>query len=348
MSPDGGPRGPVPPRALRVAVIGAGSWGTALAIHAARAGHPVTMWGHDAAKIDAIAAVRENSSYLPGFALPERLEVTSDGVAALAGAEIVLSVVPSRYLRGVWQQQARGLEPGAHVVSATKGIEEGSGLRMTEVLAECVGERPRAVFSLSGPSFARELVEEHPTAVTLGGYDEEAGIEVRSALSFGPLRIYTNQDLVGVELGGALKNVIAIAAGIVDGLGLGTNTRAALVCRGLKEMAELATAMGADPSTLMGLAGLGDLVLTCTGPLSRNRSVGVEVGRGRALEEVVSGMAMVAEGLVTVRSARELASKHRVEMPITEQVYQVLYCGRDPRSAIDALLARDLVDEWRR
>jgi len=321
-----------------------------LALQAARAGHHVSLWGHDASKIEALAATRENRAYLPGFRLPAGIEPLGDAAEALGGAELVLSVVPSRYLRPTWERIGQHMSSAAHLVSATKGIEEGTGLRMTEVLAQCLGSAgaPRSLSSLSGPSFARELAQQHPTAVTLGWEDEAAGIEVREALSCGPMRGYTNRDLVGVELGGALKNVIAIAAGIVDGLALGTNSRAALICRGLKEMADLAGHLGAQPSTLMGLAGLGDLVLTCTGPLSRNRSVGVEVGRGRDLQDVIEGMAMVAEGLVTVRSARQLAAAAEVEMPITEQVFQVLYRGREPGRAIAELLSRDLVDEWRR
>lgn len=341
-----GEAGPVPPERLAVAVIGAGSWGTALAIQAVRAGHRVRMWAHDAAKARTMARSRENEVYLPGFRLPEELEVSASAEEVLDGADLVLSVVPSRHLRGVWRELAGGVPAGCHMVSCTKGIEQGTGARMTEVLAQELGDRPRSFSSLSGPSFARELAEGHPTAVTLGCTDEEPAGLVQRALSAGPMRVYRNPDLVGVELGGALKNVIAIAAGIVDGLGLGGNSRAALICRGLKEMTGLSLQMGGQPSTLMGLAGLGDLVLTCTGPLSRNRSVGESIGAGKTLAEATEGMAMVAEGVVTVRSACELSRTHGVEMPITDQVFRVLYEDVAPDAAIERLLARELVDEW--
>lgn len=341
-----GGAGPVPPEALEVAVVGAGSWGTALAIHAARAGHTVRMWGHDPDKVAAMEAERENRTYLADFPFPESLAVTADRGEALAGADLVISAVPSRFVRDVWEDAAVSFPRGAHLVSATKGVEEGTCARMTEVLGEVVGPSPATLSALSGPSFARELAEGHPTAVTLGCEDPAAAETVQRALSSGPLRIYRNVDLVGVEIGGALKNVIAIAAGIVDGLGLGTNSRAALVCRGLKEMTMLAVALGGKQSTLMGLAGLGDLILTCTGPLSRNRSVGEKIGSGKSLEEITAGMNMVAEGPVTVRSARKLAAEAEVEMPIAEQVHRVLYGGIPPDTAIEELLARKLVDEW--
>ncbi len=330
----------------RVAVMGAGSWGTALAIHTARAGHTTLLWGRDREQVGRMAAERCNRRYLEGFEFPAGLRVTCSAAEALERAEIVISAIPSRPLRRAWLALREQFPAGAALVSATKGIEEGSGARMTEVLAECLGDRPGSLSALSGPSFARELAEGFPTAVALGCEDADAATEVQHALSHGPLRVYRNRDLIGVELGGALKNVIAIAAGIVDGLGLGTNTRAALICRGLKEMAELAVRLGAQAPTLMGLSGLGDLVLTCTGPLSRNRGVGVEIGRGRSLEQATAGMTMVAEGIVTVRSAHELARRHGVEMPITRQVYRVLYEGLPARRAIDDLLARALVDEW--
>ena len=331
--------------AWRVSVIGAGSWGTALAVHALRAGHRVRLWARREELVVRIREQRENADYLPGQALPRSLEVTSDGAEALEGAELVISVVPSRYVRAVWEDLAHVFPAGAHLVSATKGLEEGSGLRMSELLDEYVGERRASVGALSGPSFALELAEEHPTAVTLGCSDLDAAAEVQERLSHGALRVYRNPDIVGVEYGGALKNIIAIAAGIVDGLGLGTNSRAALITRGLKEVARLSEARGAVPETLMGLAGLGDLVLTCTGPLSRNRQVGVELAKGRTMEEIVGEMRMVAEGVETVRAAWQLARETGAEMPITEQVHEILYDGKPPRTAIYGLMARGLVQE---
>jgi glycerol-3-phosphate dehydrogenase (NAD(P)+) len=333
-----------PPRRWRFAVVGAGSWGTALAVHCARAGHSVGLWGRDESQIAAMRRERVNQRYLPEVAFPDRLAPTSDAAAALEGADLVLSAVPSRHTRSVWNEIAADAADGVHVVSATKGIEEGTGRRMTEVLAACVPQAA-SVSSLSGPSFARELAEGHPTAIALGCVDSEAADRLQRALSWGPLRVYRNADLVGVEIGGALKNIIAIASGISDGLGFGSNSQAALVCRGLKEISVLATAMGGQQTTLMGLAGLGDLVLTCTGPLSRNRSLGVEIGRGRTLEEATARAQQVAEGTVTVRSAMELARKYSIEMPITEQVYGVLYGGVTPEEAIGHLLGRALVDE---
>jgi len=331
-------------RPTKVAVIGAGSWGTALAVHCARAGHSVVLWGRDADKMAAMRTAGENVAYLPEVPFPDSLEPTGDAGRALADATIVVSAVPSRYTRTMWEHLASDLGTDVHLVSATKGIEEHSGLRMSEVLEQAV-RSVRSISSISGPSFARELAERHPTAA-LGCTDLEAAREVQAAFSAGPLRVYRNQDLIGVEMGGALKNVIAIAAGIVDGIGFGSNTQAALISRGLKEMTTLAVACGAHSATLMGLAGLGDLVLTCTGPLSRNRGVGVEIGRGRTLDEITDSMQMVAEGVVTTRSSLELARRLEVEMPIAEGVHAVLYEGLDPHAGIEQLLARALVDEW--
>ena len=329
----------------RVAVIGAGSWGTALALHAHRSGHEVTLWARREQLAQQIERAGENVAYLPGQELPAALRATADAGAALEGADCVVSVVPSRYLRAVWGEMQAHFPAGAHLVSATKGLEYDTFLRMSEVLREYVGDRAASVSALSGPSFALELAEQHPTAVTLGCDDLESAFAVQRHLSHGALRVYSNEDIVGVELGGAIKNVIALAAGIVDGLGLGTNSRAALITRGLKEMARLSEARGAQSATLMGLAGLGDLVLTCTGALSRNRHVGLKLAEGKRLEEIEAEMQMVAEGVETVRAARQLAALSGLEMPITTQVHAVLYEGRDPHSAIDDLMARALVQE---
>ncbi len=327
-------------------MVGAGSWGTALAIHAASAGHDVVLWGHDADKVARMRAERENAAYLPGIPFPQNLRVTSRGQKVLAGASLVISAVPSRFLRDVWADLGSSVEAASHLISATKGIEEDTGLRMTQVLEELMPIPARSLSSLSGPSFARELAEGQPTAVALGCTDAPAAREVQAALSFGSLRVYRNPDLVGVEIAGALKNVIALAAGIVAGLGLGSNSSAALICRGLKEMSTLANELGGRSETLMGLAGLGDLVLTCNGPLSRNRAVGVAIGRGQTLDAATRGMTMIAEGVATTLSVRQIAHRHGVEMPITEQVYQVLYGDKPARQAIDELLARALVQEW--
>lgn len=335
---------PRPPRRWRCAVIGAGSWGTALAVHCARSGHPVRLWGRDGEQIAAMKRDRVNQRYLAGVELPASLHPVADAAEALADAELVVSAVPSRHTRSVWEQMAGAVSGGVHLISATKGIEEGTGLRMTQVLGEVV-PRAGALASLSGPSFAQELAQGHPTAIALGCTDAAAADTLQRALSWGPLRVYRNADLIGVELGGALKNVIAIASGISDGLGFGSNSQAALICRGLKEIGALAMALGAEQGTLMGLAGLGDLVLTCTGPLSRNRSLGVAIGQGSTLEQVAASSHQVAEGTVTVRSAMELSCRHGIEMPITEQVYGVLYRGVTPQNAIECLLARELVGE---
>lgn len=329
----------------KIAVIGGGSWGTALAVHAVQAGHRVALWVRRAEFAERLRREGENRDYLPGCPLPEALDIVTDAAAAMADADLVLSVVPSTYLRSVWEGLAPDFPGGAHLVSATKGIEDETGLRMSEVLAEYSAGTEASMGALSGPSFAAELAQGQPTAVTLASVDLEAAERVQTCLSHGPLRVYRNADIVGVELGGALKNVMALAAGIADGLGFGTNSRAALLTRGLKEITGLAMARGAAPTTLMGLAGLGDLVLTCTGPLSRNRHVGVELGRGKALEDIIAGMQMVAEGVETTSAARDLGREMGVQMPITDEVYAILHERKDPREAIESLMARALVEE---
>ncbi len=329
----------------KIVVLGAGSWGTALAVHASAAGHDVTLWARRQAAAEAMNRSRENADYLPRCRLPESLVVSADAAASMAGADLVISVIPSRYLRPVWDEIGSAFPAGAHLVSATKGLEDDTGLRMSEVLAEYTGGTEGSIVALSGPSFAAELVEGHPTAVTLACADLAAAERVQTCLSQGSLRAYRNPDIIGVEHGGALKNVIAIATGIADGLGFGTNSRAALITRGLKELSGLAVARGALPATLTGLAGLGDLVLTCTGRLSRNRHVGVELGKGRSLDEVVGSMQMVAEGVETTAAAFHLGRQLGVQMPITDEVYAILHEGKRPRAAIEDLMARALVEE---
>ena len=330
----------------RAAVIGAGSWGTALAIHLARGGAATTLWARHPDRAAAISAARENALYLPGHRLPENLEVTHDLGRALRGAGIVLFVVPAQASRSIYGDAAAHLEPGADLVIASKGIEEGSLRRLSEILAEAVGPGAlERVTALSGPSFALEVARGDPTAVVVAGTDQGATLRVQRAVSRDNLRAYRNADLPGVELAGALKNVMAIATGIAEGIGFGTNTRAALITRGLAEIARLGAALGGRAATFAGLAGAGDLILTCTGGLSRNRAVGIEVGRGRPLAEVLAGMRMVAEGVATARAAVALSSRHGVEMPIARKVHEVLFEGRPARDAVGDLLARPLKGE---
>lgn len=324
-----------------VAVIGAGSWGTALANLLARKGVDTIVWSHEPTVAAAIRSEHRNPRYLSEIPLDARLRATADIEEAARGARVVLSVSPSHVVREVMARVAPHLAEDALVVSASKGIEVETLRTMDQVLADVLPARvaQRAAF-LSGPSFALEVAQDQPTAVTMASRSEEAAREAQELFQTERFRVYTNPDVVGVELGGALKNVIAIASGVVDGLGLGNNTRAALITRGLAEIARLGVALGADPLTFSGLAGMGDLILTCTGALSRNRTVGIGLGEGRSLEEVLSGMTMVAEGVRTARSARELARREGVEMPIVEAVYQVLYGGASARESVESLMLR--------
>lgn len=332
---------------MRVAVIGAGGWGTALSIVAARAGRDVRLWSRNAAVVEAVNETRVNEAYLGGHVIPEGVRATLDPHEALGGAGLVVLAAPSHATRVLLEGLRGGFEPDAVLVSATKGIESDTGMRISGVVAEVLGEGAAARFAcLSGPSFAREVAAGSPTAVVAACRDEGLGRHVQAALGATNFRVYTNTDVTGTELGGALKNVMALAAGMVAGLGLGTNSVAALVTRGLAEMTRLALAEGARLETLMGLAGLGDLVLTCTGGLSRNRRVGEELGRGRALEEVLRGMSEVAEGVRTARAVRLLAARRGVEMPITEEVNAVLYEGKDARAAVESLMSRPPRDEF--
>jgi glycerol-3-phosphate dehydrogenase (NAD(P)+) len=323
----------------RVAVIGSGSWGTALAVHLARVGHDVALWGRDAALVSEMRSRRANPIYLPDIVFPPRLAATAALDEALSSASIVVVAVPSHGVRAVARQMAGPLDRGALVVSAVKGIEEHSLLRMTEVLA---GELPAAgeVAVLSGPSFALEVARMLPTAVVVASSSAEAVEHVQAEFRSPWVRLYGTADVIGVEIGGALKNTIAIAAGVLDGLGQGHNARAALVTRGLAELTRLAVAMGGQPETLAGLAGLGDLVLTCTGDLSRNRHVGAELARGRSLAEIVASTKMVAEGVRTTEAALALGARHGVELPITEQMALVLSGRKDPPAALRDLMGR--------
>jgi glycerol-3-phosphate dehydrogenase (NAD(P)+) len=329
----------------RITVIGAGAWGTGLSIVLGRKGvHEVRLWAHEEDVQKSLAAARQNTKFLPEYPIPETVTATNNFQVALEGAEIVVSVMPSHYCRALFQQLHGYLRPKMLLVSATKGLENDSLMRMSEVITEVVskgsGFSPR-IGALSGPSFAKEVARGDPTAITIATTDSELGQTVQREFSDPSFRVYTNDDVIGVELGGALKNIIAIAAGVCDGLGLGHNSVAALITRGLAEITRLVTAAGGRRETMAGLAGLGDLVLTCTGELSRNRSVGVELGRGRKLTDIIAGMhGMVAEGVRTTTAAVGLAHKLAVEMPITEQMHLILQNGKAPREAIYELMTR--------
>jgi len=323
----------------RIAVIGAGAWGTALAISLARrGGHALTLWAHSPAHAEELVDSGENLRYLPNFVLPTDLTITSDLVRATTAADIILCVTPSQSLRSVMEQLAPHLTPDQVILSASKGIEDTSFLRMSEVVAEYV---PNPFGALGGPAFAQEVAAAMPTAITIATGDEDLGKSIQDAFTSASLRVYRNEDITGTELGGALKNIIALAAGVVTGLELGSNSAAALITRGMAEMTRLTIACGGRAETISGLAGLGDLVLTCTGGLSRNRSVGIELGRGRRLPEILASLnGKVAEGVRTTEAALGLAANHGVEMPITEQVAAILHEDKSAQSAIRDLMTR--------
>ena len=322
-----------------IAVLGAGSWGTALAVHLGRVGHDVRLWARDVQVAADISTRRANAIYLPDVSLPESVLVTASIPEALSDTDLVVSAIPSHGCRAVMRQAAAFLLPDATIVSATKGLESGTLLRISEVIAEELGPG-RAVVVLSGPSFALEVARELPTVV-LAASTSPAATELVQAEFRGPFfRLYGSTDIVGVEIGGALKNVIAIAAGVVEGLGLGHNALAALITRGLAEITRLACAAGAQRETTAGLSGLGDLVLTCTGSLSRNRHVGVELAHGRRLADVLAGMKMIAEGVNTTNAALALGARYGVELPIATQMAAVLDGRSDVRTAVEALMLR--------
>ena len=330
----------------RAAVLGAGSWGTALALHLARSGIPATLWTRNQRTAAALREAGENAAYLEGQRFPPDLEVTAELSEATRGARLVLFVVPAQFCRPVFRAAAPHLPPAADLLIASKGIEEGTLLRLSEVLTqEAGGAAGRRATVLSGPSFAAEVALGDPTAVVVASEDMRSAARVQEALSRANLRVYRSSDLVGVELAGALKNVVAIATGIAEGLGFGTNTRAALITRGMVEIARLGTRLGGRPATFAGLAGAGDLVLTCTGALSRNRSVGLEVGRGRKLQDILAGMRMIAEGVATTRAVVALGRRHDIEMPIAARVHAVLFEGTAPKDAVTELLSRPLKEE---
>jgi glycerol-3-phosphate dehydrogenase (NAD(P)+) len=326
----------------RIGVVGAGSWGTTLANLLAKKGHPVRLWSFEEDVTEAVNRRRENTAYLPGETLAASLEATSEVAAAVAGADVVISVSPAQYVRRVMAEAAASVREGVVVVSASKGIETGSLETMSEVLEAVLPPALHAgLCFLSGPSFAAEVAQEHPTAVTVAARETGTARRAQELFQTDYFRVYTTPDVVGVELGGALKNVIALAAGMAAGLGLGHNTRAALITRGLAEMSRLGVALGANPLTFAGLAGMGDLILTCTGELSRNRMVGFALGQGRRLADVLREMRMVAEGVETSRAARALAEREGIEMPIVAEVHAVLFEGRPAEEAVRNLMLRE-------
>jgi glycerol-3-phosphate dehydrogenase (NAD(P)+) len=326
-----------------IAVIGAGSWGTTLACLLVEKGYDVSLWALEKETADEINRTHTNRVYLPGVIIPEGLRATDDIEEAVRKSRYILNVVPAQFTRSVFSGAVRHMHEDVIIISASKGIEQGTLLTVSSIMNEISGS-PGAV--LSGPSFAREVIKKFPTAVTLATANPDTGLLLQEIFNTNYFRVYTLADVIGVELGGALKNVVAIASGICDGLGLGHNARAALITRGLAEITRLGESMGADKRTFSGLSGLGDLVLTCTGPLSRNYSVGVKLGQGMRLSDILSATRSVAEGVSTALSAFELSKKHGVEMPIVEQVYEVLHRDKEPIDAVNELMTRALRSEF--
>jgi glycerol-3-phosphate dehydrogenase (NAD(P)+) len=331
---------------VNLCIVGAGSWGTALAIVLAPRFERIRLWAHETDLVERMFSTRVNDVFLPGFPLPLNVEPTADLGYALEDAAIVIGVMPSRFARLLYREMLPHLTPRMRFVSATKGLEQGTLLRMSEVARQVIGEKfePRMAV-LSGPTFAREVARGEPTAVVIAAPDQELTQSIQREFSGPTFRLYVNDDPVGVELGAALKNIIAIGAGICDGLGLGSNSIAALITRGLAEITRLAVALGGLPKTLSGLAGLGDLVLTCNGDLSRNRTVGIELAKGRKLADIVSSMTMIAEGVETTSAACDLARKYQVDMPITSQMDAILQGRTSPPDAIRELMERQLKAE---
>jgi glycerol-3-phosphate dehydrogenase (NAD(P)+) len=328
---------------INTTVLGAGSWGTALAKLLADQGHPTRLWARREVMAEAIQGERENQAYLPGFPLPDTLETTADLAFALDGSDLIVCVVPTHGLREVLKDAAPLFGTKAPIVSATKGIEIDSLMLVSEIFEDMLPEsQHRQLAYLGGPSFAKEVAACLPTAVSVAGHDTDIVAVAQEAFTTDRFRVYSTEDVVGVELGGALKNVVAIAAGIGDGLGFGHNTRAGLITRGLAEISRIAISKGANPLTLAGLSGMGDLVLTCTGDLSRNRNVGLQIGQGKSLKDILGSMQMVAEGVRTAKSAKELSERDGVDMPITREVYAMLYEDKPPLKAVVDLMTRPL------
>jgi glycerol-3-phosphate dehydrogenase (NAD(P)+) len=327
----------------KIAVIGAGSWGTTLASLLAGKDYDVSLWVYEKEIAEKIKSTRINDVYLPGYNIPGNIDVSNSLEDVLSDAGYILSVVPAQYTRAVFEPVIQYVKSNAVVVSASKGIETGTLLTVSGVFKELTGKDSAVI---SGPSFAKEVIEKLPTAVTIASKDKENGFELQNIFSTEYFRVYTNTDVLGTELGGALKNVMAIASGISDGLGLGSSTRAALITRGLAEMTRLGAIMGAKEKTFGGLSGLGDLVLTCTGKLSRNYTVGYKLGKGERLVDILSSMKMVAEGVDTSQSAYELSRRHKVEMPIIEKIYKVISEEKKPLDAVRELMTRSLKSEY--
>jgi len=330
----------------KIAVIGAGSWGTTLALLLADKGHEVKLWVYEKDLAEEMQKTRENRIYLSGYRLSDNITVTSSIKDAASNSEIMVFVVPSHVARGVIKELSHLVSKDTIIVSATKGIENNTLMPISEVFKEILPKSfHKNLAFLSGPSFAKEVAQKMPTAVALASYDAKVGEFIQQAFSTDNFRVFTNSDVIGVELGGALKNVIAIAAGIADGMGFGHNTRAAIITRGLAEMTRLGIAMGAEPATFAGLSGLGDLVLTCTGELSRNRTVGLRLGKGEKLKDILASMKMVAEGVKTTKAVYELSKKYNIEMPIPNEVYYILYEDKDVKASARDLMNRELGEE---
>jgi glycerol-3-phosphate dehydrogenase (NAD(P)+) len=333
----------------KIAVIGAGSWGTAIAGSLSGKGYETLLWGHRPESIQELITFQENRKYLPGLLFNRNLKPTHDLQEALKDASVICIVVPSHGFRNVFNDLVGYIEPHSQIISAVKGIENGTLMTMSQIMSEVLGRAGKnsdtTLSVLSGPSFAREVADGLPTAVTIGCKNIQTARTLQQLFSTEKLRIYTSTDIIGIEVCAAFKNIVAIAAGISDGIGYGLNTRAAIITRGLAEICRLGMKMGAEKDTFFGLSGMGDLILTCTGDLSRNRSVGIKLGKGMSLENILKDMRMVAEGVRTTESGYHLAQKHHVEMPILEQVYQILYEKKDCATAVKDLLNRELKDE---
>lgn len=331
---------------MKIGVLGAGSWGTTIADMLALNGHDVTLWVYEANLCERMRDKGENDIYLPGVALSKKIKFTNSLEEAVSGMEMVVSAAPAQVVRRVVSKAVPYISQNTIIVSLSKGIEEGTLMLMSDLLKETLPKSlNKNLCFLSGPSFAKEVALKMPTAVVIASENKKAALKAQNVFSTFYFRVYTHDDVTGVELGGAVKNVIAIATGIADGLGFGYNSRAALITRGLAEISRLGAKMGANPLTFLGLAGLGDLVLTCTGELSRNRTVGYKIGKGATLKEVTSGMNMVAEGVATSRAVYQLSKKIGIEMPITEHVYKILYEGLSAKEAVINLMSRDLKRE---